>query len=144
MEFLFCCLCIMLLSFAIAEVLLVLVVNSLQELLFAIRTAYLCSLLAMLYSSQWCPPFFRTRWWHLRALCLLSSSSDVHHVSLWLSVMVRFGQAMSKAEVIRLYSLLSSDSIVWLSHVGGGNLPIEVLTLSKRGSSWPFLGAGLQ
>ena len=101
------------------EVLVVFEVNSLQELALACLTAYLCSLLRMLYSAQYVPPFLWARWWALLTLCLLVSSSVVHQVSLWDSVMVFLGQDMSSADVILLYRYASSVSIVWLSQFMG-------------------------
>ena len=80
-----------LLSFAMVDVLLVFDVNSLHELALACLTAYLCSLLMRLYSAQFWPPFVMARWWARLTLCLLESSSEVHHVSLWHSVMVFLG-----------------------------------------------------
>ena len=109
---LFCCWWMILLSFAMVEVLVVFEVNSLQELALACLTAHLCSLLRRLYSAQWVPPFLWARWWALLTLCLLVSSSVVHQVSLWDSVMVFLGQDMSSAEVILLYRYVSSDTIV--------------------------------
>ena len=90
-----------LLNFAMVDVLFVFEVNSIHELAFACLTAYLCSLFIRLYSAQfWPPPFVLAKWWARLTLCLLWSSSEVHHVSLWDSVMVFLGQALSNAEVI--------------------------------------------
>ena len=94
------------------DVMLVFEVNSLHELALACLTAYLCSLLMRLYSAQFWPPFVMARWWARLTLCLLESSSEVHHVSLWHSVMFFGGQALSKAEVILSYRYEISASIV--------------------------------
>ena len=61
-QFLFCWRYMILLSFAMVDVLLVFEVNSLHELALAFLTAYLCSLLMRLYSAQFWPPFVVARW----------------------------------------------------------------------------------
>ena len=87
-------------SFAMVEVFVVFEVNSLQELALAFLTAYLCSHLLMFYWAHCGPPLVWAIWCALLTLCLLISSSKVHHVSLWHSVMVFWGHDVSRAEVI--------------------------------------------